>query len=210
MKKPSRKVIRRERAKAGSKMFAPAEIQLLLRCASPQMRAMIYLALNAGLGPEDLARLKTSNLQDAWLDYPRPKTGIERRVPLWPETRQALAAVIREGDEVVFRTCKGNPWTAKSVRGTDSPISAAFTKLCKKLEIYKAGRGFYALRHVCETVGGESGDQIATDFILGHTPPSDDMRATYRERMKPARLYKLVKFIRRWALRVKKGRPASV
>ncbi len=70
----------------------------------------------------------------------------------------------------------------------------------------KAGRGFYSLRHVCETIGGESGDQIATDFIMGHAPDSADMSAVYRERMSKKRLLKVVKHVRRWVF----GKKATV
>ncbi len=184
-------------------MFSREEIQLLLMASGSesQFHCMILLALNAGLGPEDLARLTTAHIKGMWLDYPRPKTGIERRIPLWPETRQALAKVICPDDTAVFRTKHGNLWTAGS-----SPISHKFTKLCKDLGIHKAGRGFYSLRHVCETIGGESGDQIATDFIMGHAPDSADMSAVYRERMSKKRLLKVVKHVRRWVF----GKKATV
>jgi len=198
LKKPSRKELRLARAKRGSRMFTPEELRSLITCAGPQLRAMILLALNAGLGNNDLAQLCTSNLQDGWLDYPRPKTGIGRRVPLWRETREALAAVIRPDDDVVFRTKQGNPWTCKCKSGSGSPISQKFTKLCQDLKIHKLGRGFYSLRHVAQTIGEESGDHVATKFILGHAPPADDMSAVYRERMADERLVRVVEHIRRW------------
>ena len=199
LKKPSRKVLRCERAKRGSRMFTPEEIRKLLTHATPTMRAMILLALNAGLGNEDLAQLRTHHIQGKWLDYPRQKTGIERRAPLWPETCMALAAVIRDDDEIVFRTQQGNPWTVKSKSGSGSPISQTFTKLCQRIGIHKPGRGFYSLRHVCQTIGEESGDRDAIEYILGHSPPADDMASVYRERMSPKRLMHVVKHIRRWA-----------
>jgi integrase len=198
LRKPSRAVLRRARAAKGSRMFTPDELQRLILCAGPQLRAMILLGLNAGLGNADLAGLTTHHLQGKWLVYPRPKTGIERRVPLWPETREALAAVIRNGDDLVIRTKYGHPWTPKNHLGTDSPISAAFTKLCKGLEIHKKGRGFYSLRHIAQTIGEESGDHAAIQYILGHAPPADDMGAVYRERMNDKRLTRVVKYVRRW------------
>ncbi len=198
LRKPSRTVLRRARAERGSRMFTPKEIYFMLQCAGPQVRAMILLALNCGLGNNDIAQLNTGHIQGKWLVYPRPKTGIERRAPLWPETRAALAAVVREGDEVVFRTRWGNPWTAKSKYGGDSPISMRFTKLCRTVGIYRLGRGFYSLRHVCQTIGEESGDHAATEYILGHAPPADDMASVYRERMSDARLFRVAKHIRRW------------
>lgn len=126
------------------------------------------------------------------------KTGIERRVPLWPETVKALAAVIRPDDEVVFRTQQGNLWTVKSKSGTGSPISAKFTKLCQRMALYKPGRGFYSLRHVAQTIGEEAGDRASIEYILGHSPPADDMASVYRERMADNRLFKTVKYVRRW------------
>jgi integrase len=200
LKKPSRAQVRKARVEGGSKMFSPDELRQLIKCAGPQLRAMIYLALNAGLGPEDLAQLRTHHLQGSWLVYPRTKTWIERRVPLWPETYAALAAVIREGDDVVFRTKYGNPWTPKGKMGGDSPISAKFRALCKGVGIHKKGRGFYSLRHVCATIGQESGDYAASEAILGHVPDADDMGAVYRERMSDARLNRVSDFIREWVL----------
>jgi integrase len=198
LRKPTRSQLRRARSAQGSRMFTPEEIRQLLVCAGPQLRAMILLALNAGLGNEELAQLRTHHVKGKWLDYARPKTGIERRVPLWPETREAITAVIRPDDEVVFRTKYGNPWTPKGKMGVDSPISPKFTKLCKGVGVYKPGRGFYSLRHVCQTIGEESGDRAAIEYILGHAPPADDMSAVYRERMAPQRLIRVVKYIRHW------------
>jgi hypothetical protein len=34
--------------------------------------------------------------------------------------------------------------------------------------IYRKGVGLYALRHVFETIGGQSRDQVAVDAIMGH------------------------------------------
>ena len=39
---------------------------------------------------------------------------------------------------------------------------------------------------------------MATDYIMGHSPDSDDMLAVYRERMSNGALVKVVKYIRRW------------
>ena len=155
LEKPTRRELRLARAERGSLMFEPAELRLLLKHADPRMRAMIYLGLNAGFNCEDVARLRTHHLKAAgngvlWSFYARHKTGIARGAPLWPETQAALKAVIKEGDDVVFRTKYGNPWTIKNASGSGSPISARFTKLCQNLEIHKPGRGFGALRHNCE------------------------------------------------------------
>jgi integrase len=198
LKKPSRSVLRRARATQPAKFFLSEEIRKLLTHSSPQMKAMILLGLNAGLANNDIALLQTHHIEGQWLVYPRPKTGIERRVPLWPETCKALTAVIRPGDEVAFRTKRGNPWTSKGVMGVDSPISPKFTKLCRDIDIYKPRRGFAALRHTCQTIGEESGDHAAIESILGHLPNANDMSGIYRERMTDERLQRVVDYIRAW------------
>jgi integrase len=200
LKKPSRSVLRKERVRRGKKLFRPDECRQLIVCADPMMRAMILLALNAALGPNDLALLETQHIQGGWLDYPRPKTSVERRVPLWPETREALAAVILPNDTAVFRTKQGHLWLPKDVSGTGSPLSQKFTKLCQGAGVYQPGRGFYSLRHTVQTISEESEnpDLVAIDYILGHAPRGDDMRTVYRERMKNKRLFRVVKYVRKW------------
>ena len=92
----SKKTLRVERARRGPKMFDAAEVRHLLDLADPIMRAMILLAVNAGLGNMDVSMLRLENvdLESGWLDFPRPKTGVDRRCPLWPETVAALREAI--------------------------------------------------------------------------------------------------------------------
>jgi integrase len=211
-KKPSRAVLRRERSKKGVRMFTARQIHAMLDKAGPQLKAMILLGINCGMGNNDCALLPLSavNLKTGWLTYPRPKTGVERRVKLWPETVAALQVVLdRRESELpnVFVTRYGYPWTPKAKAG-DSPISKETTKLLKALKIHRPGLGFYALRHVFETVGGESMDQAAVNYIMGHIPGSNDMSAVYRERMTDQRLFRVAKYVRKW-LNSKPSRKAA-
>ena len=101
-------------------MFQPAEIRAMLAAAGPQLRAMVYLGINCAMGNTDCASLPLSalNLKTGWLDFPRAKTGIERKIPLWKETIEALTAVIakrgkardEENPGLVFLTRLGQPW----------------------------------------------------------------------------------------------------
>jgi integrase len=195
-KKPSAAAMRKARSERGSKMFLPKQIRLLLREAKPQLRAMILLAINCGFGNNDCALLqwKHLDLKKGWVDYARPKTGVDRRCRLWPETVAALKGF--KTTDYVFVTKYGNPWIPKSV--SDNPISNEMSKLLKKLKLHRPGIGFYALRHTFETVAGESKDQVAVDFIMGHVPASKNMSARYRQRMLNKRIFDVVKHVRHW------------
>jgi len=92
--KPGRALIRKERAKHGPRLFTAEEIRRMLDVVVPELRAMILLGINVGYGNTDCTRLEPRhlNLQIGWADFPRPKTGIQRRAKLWPETVQAITA----------------------------------------------------------------------------------------------------------------------
>jgi integrase len=207
-KKPSAASMRKARNAKGTRMFQPNQLRLMLQEARPQLRAMILLAINCGFGNNDCALLKWANLdlKNGWVTYPRPKTGVNRRCKLWPETVAALTEF--KTTDYVFVTRRGNSWTAQSVY--DNPISREMTKLLRKLKIYRPGLSFYALRHTFETIAGESRDQAAVDYIMGHVPKSDDMSAVYRERMLDKRLFRVARYVRNWLKPALAFRPLQV
>jgi hypothetical protein len=152
-RKPSRKVLRKNRAANGLRMFEAAEVRAILDAANPPMKAMILLGLNAGFGNADVATLpmRALDLVGAWVTYPRPKTGVERRCSLWPETVAAIHEATaqrtkpkREEDAaLVFITKHGHPWATTGVSEPDIdtgkitvsgnvPVTHEFTKLLKR------------------------------------------------------------------------------
>ena len=180
-------------------MFQAPELRRLLDAASGQMRTMILLGVNCGLGNADCGMLPLSalDLETGWLDFPRPKTGIARRCPLWPETIAALRDVLANrvpGGETVFLTHQGNPWyrDGKPV----SPISREFRKLLVRLEMYRDGLSFYCLRHTFQTIADETGDYLATRKVMGHSDGS--ISDAYRERFPDERLRQVVEHVRSW------------
>jgi integrase len=212
-RKPAKHVIRKARRENGPRMFEPHELRTMLKSAQPQLRAMIYLGLNCGLGNHDCGSLRLGNidLQASWLNYPRPKTGIPRRCPLWPETVAALKKAIDSRPEPlhkanadrVFLTVKRVPFTADAKikeNGGAGPridsVTQAFRRLLGELKMHRHGLGFYTLRHVFETVAGGTTDQVAVDLIMGHTDLS--MAAHYRERIDDSRLMAVVEHVRAW------------
>src|SRR5262245_57982761 len=218
-KADKRKARAKQQHKYGKRLFTAEEMQMLIAAAGPQLRAMLLLGCNAALGDTDCALLPMSaiDLETGWLDYPRPKTGVQRRVPLWPETLEALRAVVATRRQpkiadhagLVFLTRLGQPWVrfelveTKNKSGTvdvtgkaDDGIAKATRKLLDELNLYRRGLSFYAIRHTFETIGGSCGDQVATNAIMGHA--DDSMAAEYREEIADDRLRSVVDRVRQW------------
>src|SRR5439155_20138861 len=59
-KRPSRKVVRIDRAKKGPKLFPADDVKRLIASAGTSMRAMILLGINAGFGNADCGHLPKS------------------------------------------------------------------------------------------------------------------------------------------------------
>jgi len=219
--RPSKKALRLARAEKGPRLFEAADVQKLLTAADVQIRAMILLGVNGGMGNSDVASLPMHalDLDGGWLNYPRPKTGIDRRIPLWPETVKALRAVLADRREpkdpadkpLVFVTMHGHSWgklgrfDVNAEPGADeesdqpkrissnNSLSKEFRKLTKAAG---QSRTFYDLRHTFATIGGGSRDQVAVNAIMGHADQS--MAAVYRERIDDSRLRAVVDHVHAW------------
>jgi integrase len=203
-KRPNKKVLRLNRAEQGPRLFTADEIRRLLDTASTPMNAMLLLGINAGFGNADCANLPLSalDLERAIIDFPRPKTGVPRRCPLWPETIQAIREALARRPQpkdpadagLVFITKYGMAWSKET---TTNPVSQETAKLLKKLGINgHKGLGFYTLRHVFRTVADETKDQPAVDFIMGHEAPH--MSSVYRETISDERLRAVADHVRAW------------
>ncbi len=202
--RPTKKTLRLHRAEQGVKLFTAAEIQRLLDAAGTSMKAMILLGINCGFGNADCGNLPLSalDLEQGWINYPRPKTGIDRRCPLWPETVTALKEVLARRHEpkdpadagLVFITKYGLAWAKET---STNPVSQETAKLLKALGINgRKGLGFYTLRHTFRTIADEAKDQPAADFIMGHESPH--MSSVYRERISDERLEAVTDSVRAW------------
>jgi integrase len=215
--KPAAKEIRRARNQAGPRMFESNELRRILDAGDPIVYAMTLLGINCGFGNTDCATLPQSaiDFEAGWVEFPRVKTEIRRRIPLWPETVTAMREAIDqkpspkkpEDSDLCFVTIQGNRWVrvVEKQSGDDGDmryvkrdtITSKFSALLKKLGINGRNRlSFYALRHTFETIGGESKDQVAVNAIMGHVDSS--MAATYRERISDERLRAVVGVVRAW------------
>jgi len=202
-KRPAKRLLRAARHAKGARMFEATQIRALIDTADQPLKAMILLGINCGFGNADVGTLPLSavNLRQAWIDFPRPKTEIQRRCPLWAETIVAIKGAIKDRPNaksdshagLLFVTKYGGPWAKET---PDSPVAKEFRKLLDALGFHRPGLGFYALRHTFETIGGESRDQIAVDYIMGHADES--MAAHYRERISDERLLAVVNYVHDW------------
>ena len=221
-KVPSRSEIRKAKSKRteanGKRLFTPAELHAMLDAATPPLRAMILLGINCGFGNTDCACLPqiALDLKAGWINFPRPKTGVERRIPLWPETIDALQKVLAarprhfaaEDADLVFITRWGQRWVRFALEEKrkygklevkpqqDDAIAKATGKLLRELHLKRPGLSFYTLRHTFETIAGQSKDQVAVDSIMGHVDPS--MAATYRQEIGDDRLRAVVNHVHDW------------
>jgi integrase len=214
-KRPSKKTLRLHRAKQGPKLLTAEEVRRLIDAGGPPLKAMLLLAINCGFGNADCGRLPQTavDLDAVLIDFPRPKTGIPRRCPLWPETARAIREAWAKRPEpkasenagLVFVTQRGLSWVQDA---NDCPIAKETAKLLKKLAINgRKGLGFYTLRHTFRTVADESKDQPAVDFIMGHEVAH--MSSVYRETIGDARLKAVSDYVHAWLFPLERNPAAA-
>jgi integrase len=212
---PSRKTMRISRASKGPRMFAADEVRRLIDAAGQPLKAMLLLGINCGFGNADCGKLPLSavNLDAGWIDFPRPKTGMPRRCPLWRETVTALREALAQRREpkdpadagLVFITYHGNGWSKPAAT---SAIVREVMKLLERLGINGRHRlGFYTLRHTFRTVADGAKDQPAADLIMGHEVAH--MSSVYREGIDDARLKAVADHVRAWLYPPVKGAKAA-
>jgi len=214
--KPGKSVMRRHKSSSDKKLFTVAEVKALLDEASPTMKAAILLGINAGAGNTDVSNLEFRNLdlKGGWLHYPRGKTGIDRRCPLWQETvkalRQAIAArpkpKLEADEQVVLLSGQAKRLVRITEKSRTDGVTTGFSKLLRKLKINgRRGLGFYSLRHTFATIGLETGDRDAVKSLMGHA--EGDVLSLYDESgPSDARLLAVTKHVRKWLFgKAKKG-----
>jgi integrase len=182
---PSKRLIRRNERGRAKKLYTALDIRKLVKAADPDLRAMILLGINCGFGPKDCFTLPLDCLEGHWHNYPRPKTEVDRRCPLWPETVKAMRAI--EGRKLLFDR---KHWSRHIV-------AREFTKLCKQCKV--VNHGFYSLRRTFETIATTAKvSQAVIDHIMGHS--RNDMASTYRQEIFDSQLVECADHVRGWYL----------
>lgn len=209
--KPSAKTMRQHRAAQtranGKRMFDAAELRKIIDAAGVPLKAMILLGINTGLGAADCSEMPQSalNLESAILDFPRPKTGIDRRAFLWPETIEAIRDALavqptpKDADaaDAVFVTKYGLRWVRSYDNCVnDDAVGKEFNKLLKQLGLKRPGLSFYGLRHTYRTVADSARDPVAIGLTMGHVDSS--VAGLYREHVDDERLEAVAKHVQAW------------
>jgi integrase len=205
--KPNKRVMRADKKSKSKKLFSASVIQELIMAATSWLKPAILLGINCGFGPTDCALLPIDavNLKTGWLNFPRPKTGIDRRVPLWTETVQAIRDYLKirrrprdEADSgMLFINQRGQAMTV--TKNSSWRVSGEMARLLQELYLHQLGVGFYALRHTFATVGGGAKDRIAVKALLGHVS-SDVLGEFYEEELEDGdrRLLAVTDYVRNW------------
>lgn len=158
------------------------EIDAMLSHSSRNMKAVILLGINCGLGPADIGRLRWSDIDfdRGCFRKPRGKTGIKRKGYLWKRTRRALQDLKTpespEKPELIFRTKFGSPFY-QEVIGADGKVTCHkvisnyigdLRRRLKKIGFALDGVTHYKLRHTFATLAKRGRDQEALNYMMGH------------------------------------------
>jgi len=204
---PPRKIVRlhkqQKEQKNGKRLFEASTILASLDEAGVHLRAMILLGINCGFGNSDCGNLPISavDLEAGWIDFPRPKTSVERRAPLWPETVEALRESLARRPKPAspdlehrfFLTPRGRDWTLQQ---SSTGISKKFSDVLRGLGEYRDRVSFYTLRHSFATIGSQIGDEAAMRALMGHADRS--MLAEYTHELANERLTCVTSHVRDW------------
>lgn len=202
-KKPS---YRDRRLATQERLIEARHIRRLIRHSPPVTRAMLFLGINCAFGNEDCAAVPISafDLDQGWVNFPRPKTGAPRRCPLWRSTLDAVKEALRvrpvpasrEWADLAFLTSRGGRWAQTAGR---SQLAGYVHRKTKALGIYQKGIGFYSFRHTFRTVADASLDVTAMNLIMGHSDNS--IQGVYRHGIADERLIAVTEIVANWLLR---------
>jgi integrase len=222
---PAKSSVRKERKEF--RPFTRAELRKLLDTAPPVVKCFVLLGLNCGFGATDCSRLPVSavDFQKKMIHFPRGKTGVERRCPLWPETIKALQAYQRPNTmlpELFFVTRFGRPYVSE-LRGTNDAgelvrssradsvyqefalaqmvaagkVKNRYARIRDGLKGFKP-RGFYVLRHMFRSIAEETGKVNAIRVIMGHAQKGMDEYYLHLKMTKYRDLKVVTERVRRW------------
>ena len=203
-KPPSRSALEREREERATGSSRLSRFALLA-AARPKLKAMILLGVNCGYGNTDCSKLVVGKLDlgHGWANFARTKNGIRRRNPLWPETMEALRAVLK---------ARKPPNDPSMPIGLHHEVRSAVSPSLSRPRVWETGvkagmrreeADFYDLRRTCASIGVQVNDDDAVRTILGHKRPATDMLGVYnRLQVSDDRLRAVTDHIHDWLFTV--------
>lgn len=227
-KRPSRKTIKKYRGQQKPKLFTASEVRRMIdAAATPSMRAMLFLGINAGFGNSDCANLPAwaVDLNTGIIDFPRPKTGEPRRCALWPETVEAIKEALAARPEPKAPAKGPAPKGEKDAEDAKR-AEKEFQTRCGLVFLTRGGNSWAAtekVRPISKEAAkllkalGINGRKGLGFYTLRHTfrtvadetkdQPAifyimgheiPDMSSMYREKISDARLRAVSDYVRQW------------
>ncbi|MEM7314072.1 MAG: tyrosine-type recombinase/integrase, partial [Planctomycetota bacterium] len=124
-----------------------SRINPLFKVCEPEWKAILVMARVAGMRPCEIIRLEWKHVESDILAVHSPKTGY-RETPMFPDVRECLAAVPREGKYVLSRYNGDHHRTLDSAlrrrfkRAKVEPWSKVFTNMRSSAEMDLLDAGF--------------------------------------------------------------------
>jgi len=202
---PAKRELRIAKSAMGSRLWDAGDLRATIEAASVQFKPVLLLAINAAFGIADIAAIKRSQIRPSteYLDLARNKTGVPRRVWLWPETREAIAVAVAKRAEPhrqrfvdrLLLTPRGLPWH----RIEDGrPIDSGCSELRRTVE--RAGlttpRTLYDCRRTFRTVASAVCDLEAINCAMGHEGSGEG--TTYMQGISDDRIRRVCDHVRQW------------
>lgn len=192
--------------------YTPAQYMKALTAVRecPMLMAIGLLGLNAAYLPSDLTKLPINkvDLDAGIVEFPRPKSGIERKTVLMPETvfylRRYLAVrpqpSIEMGDaEPLFLRDDGLAFNQRiadeaAEREEAEPVRANHTSSLSGYWRAATGLPTKGLRTTFATNADDAEDQRAVDVVMGHAAKTVRQKH-YVKHFDPQRLRKIVEHV---------------
>jgi integrase len=204
LKPPAKRLLRREATAKGKRLWDANDLRKVIDGAHVSFRPVLLLGINCGLGAADIAALTRSQWREGqeFLDCPRHKTGIDRRVWLWPETREALAAAVakraepakQKYDNRLLLTRRGLPWSRAEPSGAVDLVASRLSMTKSAVGVVKGH--YYDLRRTFRTVASEVCDMEAIDHCMGHQGRGEG--STYLQGISDERIRRVCESVRTW------------
>jgi integrase len=200
---PPKRQMRAAKNASGKRLWQPEDLRKMIDDADVLFKPIVLLSINAAMGIADIALLKRSQItaKTEYLDSARNKTGISRKVWLWDETREAIAAAVAKRPEPakqiykdrLLLTKSGLPWH-RVERGFARDLSTHITNRMTA-EIGTAMR-LYDCRRTFRTVASDCCDLEAINAAMGHAGRGEG--ATYMQGISDARIRRVCETVHTW------------